>query len=103
MENPRHELFEELDAANPRWKTQYRSLAHAADSLGVFELYRAYLATPEGREYRARIASAHDHKADNARRLAALNAERSMAAQARRERSATYLEHAQREEPFEQG
>jgi predicted metal-dependent HD superfamily phosphohydrolase len=99
----RHELFDELDAADPRWQKNYRSIPHAAAGLNLLKSYRDFANTPAGVEYRRKIASAHDHVGDNARRANQIAAERRMAAAASRDRSAVNIESTVREESFFDG
>lgn len=47
----RHELFEELDAWDPRWTEHYASVRMAAIKAGLMHLFVAYRATPAGQEY----------------------------------------------------
>ncbi len=46
-----HELFDELDAWNPRWREQCRSIYEAARASGAGELYRLWAQTEDGRNY----------------------------------------------------
>ena len=75
----RHELFEELDACNPRWATAFRSLTHAAHHYGLVDNLADFLGTPEGVTYLRRFGSLRDYVAENAVRAAQIDAERSLA------------------------
>jgi hypothetical protein len=46
-----HNLFEELEAWNPRWREQYRTLWDAAQAAGEQALYYAWIKTEDGRNY----------------------------------------------------
>ena len=46
-----HDLFEELDAWNPRWREYCRTVWDAAQAAGVADLYRAWIKTEDGRNY----------------------------------------------------
>jgi hypothetical protein len=48
-----HDLFEELDAWNPRWRDYYRTIWQAAQACGVHTeiAYAAWIKTDDGRNY----------------------------------------------------
>lgn len=77
-----HELFELLNAINPRWRIEFKTLRGAALACGVLAEYNDYLQTPQGIMYLQNIANAHDHVADNERRRAQAEAEIGLAANA---------------------
>lgn len=52
----KHELFEELDAFDPKWRDRYPTIGEAAGAAGVPGLYHEWRSTPEGRAYAARMA-----------------------------------------------
>lgn len=60
-----HELFEELDAFNPRWQAAYRTVAVAATAAGVSSLYLDWLRTPQGKLHEAIMADVADTIAQN--------------------------------------
>lgn len=55
------ELFEELDAFDPRWQSGYRTIGHAAQAADVLDLYKKWLETPEGVKYLAIVRDVPDH------------------------------------------
>jgi len=57
----KHELFEELDAWNPKWQTVAPSIRSAAEQAGVMSLYLDWLSTPEGAQYLQRTAGTPDY------------------------------------------
>jgi hypothetical protein len=44
----KHELFEELEAFDPRYREHYATVRGAAIAAGVHDLYLAWRKTPEG-------------------------------------------------------
>ena len=58
----KHELFEELDAFNPRWREHYPTIASAAAAASCTDLYRQWAATPEGASYRLRMSGVPDYQ-----------------------------------------
>jgi hypothetical protein len=44
----KHELFEELDAFDPKWQEHYLSLRSAALAANCLELYDSWRKTPDG-------------------------------------------------------
>lgn len=53
----KHELFEELDAFHPQWRTYYLSIAEAAAAAGVTHIYHEWLRTAEGKAYTERFSA----------------------------------------------
>jgi hypothetical protein len=51
----KHELFEELDAFDPKWRTHYPTIGEAAGAAGVTDLFHRWRNTDEGRAYTARM------------------------------------------------
>lgn len=45
----KHELFEELEAFDPRYRDHYATVRGAAVAAGVYELYVAWRKTDEGK------------------------------------------------------
>lgn len=45
----KHELFEELEAFNPKWQSHYASTVDAAYAAGVLDLYYAWKNSPDGK------------------------------------------------------
>jgi hypothetical protein len=91
VERLRHDLFEELDAFNPRWQSEYRTIEAAAKAAGALELYQDWLRTEHGQHYLRNIRSAHDHAADNERRKAQREAELAMATRGRTAQQRGYV------------
>lgn len=58
---PRHELFDELDAFDPRWQSKYRSVISAAKAAGVGELLRDWLSSHQGETYLSHIHATRDY------------------------------------------
>ena len=56
-----HELFEQLDACDPKWRQRYPTLLAAAREADVVGLYHQYLATPGGRLYLQTTAGVPDY------------------------------------------
>lgn len=56
-----HELFDELDAWNPKWRQITRSLRDAAQQAGVMDIYLQWLGTPEGAAYLQKFAGTPDY------------------------------------------
>lgn len=46
-----HELFEELNAFDPKWPDHYLTIGEAAQYAGLTDLYRDWAQTTEGREH----------------------------------------------------
>lgn len=59
-----HELFEELDAFDPRWRINFSSVISAAKAAGAESLLDQYLQTPEGEGYLANVAAVRDYLAE---------------------------------------
>ena len=57
----KHELFEELEAFDPKWQEKHKSLFEAAQAAGANDLLREYLETPQGESYLAHIAAVRDY------------------------------------------
>lgn len=55
-----HELFEEIEAYDPKWRQRYPTVRAAAQAAGCPELYTKWLLTPAGRTYADHIASLPD-------------------------------------------
>jgi hypothetical protein len=49
----KHELFEELEAFDPRWREHYATLEAAALHAGCIDLYKQWRKTPEGKSVSA--------------------------------------------------
>lgn len=47
----RHELFDELDACDRRWRSKYLTLTAAAEACNARQLLQDYLKTDQGRLY----------------------------------------------------
>lgn len=45
----KHELFEELEAFNPKWQSHYASTVDAAYAAGVLDLYYEWKNSPDGK------------------------------------------------------
>ena len=60
----KHELFEELEAFDPKWQEHYRSLFEAATAAKVRDLLVQYLETPAGGAYLSHTAGVRDYKAE---------------------------------------
>lgn len=43
-----HELFEELDAFDPKWQEHYETLREAASAAQVLPMYYLYMSTADG-------------------------------------------------------
>ncbi len=57
----KHELFEELEAFDPKWQTHYPTILAAASAANVEGLYRIWLAnTVEGKDYFQRMKDVAD-------------------------------------------
>lgn len=56
----RHELFEELDAWDPRWTEHYASVRMAAIAAGLMHLFHAYRGTPAGQAYERLLSGVPD-------------------------------------------
>jgi hypothetical protein len=52
-----HELFEELDAFDERWRLKYSTLYDAAVAAGAEGLYGLYIASTAGQKHRDEIAA----------------------------------------------
>ena len=59
----KHELFEELDAFDPHWQENYRTVHEAAKAADVFWLFEEFLETPEGIRYLETTAGVFDYLA----------------------------------------
>lgn len=81
----KHELFDELDAVNPRWQSQYSTLPEAARAYGLHDLLQEYLTSPTGQEYSRRMAGVIDWEAVSRRNRAQRDAELGLANTARRQ------------------
>lgn len=64
MPTVRHELFEELDAFNPKWQVKYKSLGEAALAANAIGLYNDFVRTAEGQAYLARMHGVRDAQAE---------------------------------------
>lgn len=60
-----HELFEELDAFNPKWQTIYSSLPIAAKAAGVSKMFQEWLLSPQGTHYQEIVRDVPDYEAYN--------------------------------------
>jgi hypothetical protein len=78
----RHEFFELLDVAKPRWSLEFKYLRDAAISAGLLAEFNDYLQTPQGIAYLQFVEGTHDHLADNEARKAEIEANITLAAQA---------------------
>lgn len=55
-----HELFEELQACNPRYAQQYPTLRAAAEACNCVALFEDYLRSVDGQRYRESVATVPD-------------------------------------------
>lgn len=78
----RHVLFDELDAASPRWRHDWKTLRDAAQAYGLHELYADFLQTPAGVRYTRLMRGVHDTIADNEKARAEHEAEIGLAVRA---------------------
>ncbi len=58
----KHELFEELEAFDPKWQSHYANIAQAACAAGVMNIYRYWIKTREGEAYLRLSAGVPDYK-----------------------------------------
>jgi hypothetical protein len=59
-----HELFEELDAFDPKWQERYATVGDAARDAGVMELYCDWTTTDEGRRYITGVLPVRDYRGE---------------------------------------
>jgi len=57
----RHELFEELDAFDPQWQKNYRSVISAAQAAGASAILKEWLRTHQGETYLSHIHATRDY------------------------------------------
>jgi hypothetical protein len=57
----KHELFEELEAWNPKWQQIARNIRDAAERAGALALYDSWLQTSEGKAYLQTLAGVPDY------------------------------------------
>ena len=60
----KHELFEELEAFDPNWQRNYRSVITAAKAAKADELLREWLRTHQGETYLSHIHATRDYLAE---------------------------------------
>lgn len=58
-----HDLFDELDAFNPKWRDVYPTVRSAAEAAEVMGLYVDWTHTPEGMAYKSAFADVPDYAA----------------------------------------
>lgn len=65
MQPEQHELFDELDAYDPKWQTHYDRLRDAAVAANCMNLYYEFMLTPQGRHYQQLMFGVRDTVAQN--------------------------------------
>lgn len=80
MTDIRADLIDELESFDPDYQKNYPSLAAAALAAGqwVYDLWKAYMATPEGQELAKKARSSRNYVAENEARKKLREAEISM-------------------------
>jgi hypothetical protein len=59
---PKHELFEELEAFNPRWQQRFPTIRDASKAAGVLPLFEEWLeSTPDGLRYAVQMKCVPDY------------------------------------------
>lgn len=81
----KHELFEQLDAFDPKWQEHYSTLRYAACAARVEDMFFDWLQTSDGRKYRLQQQGVTDWTEVNRRAKAQIDAEREQYLEARRE------------------
>lgn len=64
-----HELFEELEAFDPRWQQHYPRIIDAATAADVLDLYAAWTKTQAGLAYQRSMTGVEDARRDDMRNL----------------------------------